>query len=182
MWQKFCFPIWCWKSLIHDKHEAFRFKYNTVSMKSLEEKVMPSIKRQLYYWSLIYYLIVFVVPYFFIDLECEKTFSNWLFVIFSLYMLASGIWETYVVFKIQKFLNDGNLLKFNKWHFVELIMGSVARTDTFLDICFVHIIANCWSIYLPWVIPALSFAVLNFLFPAFMLLRLLRANFGNALC
>ena len=96
-------------------------------------------------------------------------------------MVLSGVWEVYVVFKIQKTLNNDKLLKFNKWHFVELIMGSIARTDTFLDICFVHIIANCWADYEYYVIPSMSFAILNFLFPAFMLLRLLKSNFGNAL-
>ena len=35
-WQKICFPIWLWKSLIHDKHEAFRFKYDTAKITDLE--------------------------------------------------------------------------------------------------------------------------------------------------
>ena len=65
------------------------------------------------------------------------------------------------------------MLKFNKWHFVELFMGIVARTDTFLDICFVHLIVNCWSEYVHWVIPSLSFAILNLIFPFIMLLYLL---------
>lgn len=36
LWQKIVFPIWLWKSLIHDKHEAFRFKYDTVSINAVE--------------------------------------------------------------------------------------------------------------------------------------------------
>lgn len=44
LWQKICFPIWCWKSLIHDKHEAFRFKYDTESIRRLEETMMKSVK------------------------------------------------------------------------------------------------------------------------------------------
>lgn len=60
-------------------------------------------------------------------------------------------------------------------------MGSVARTDTFLDICFVHIIANCWETYIHWLIPAGSFAVINLLFPFYMLMKLFFNDFGNAL-
>jgi len=45
LWQKICFPIWLWKSLIHDKHEAFRFKYDTVAITRIEEHLMPRIKR-----------------------------------------------------------------------------------------------------------------------------------------
>jgi len=36
-WQKVLFPIWCWKSFIRDKHEAFRFKYDTVALNKLED-------------------------------------------------------------------------------------------------------------------------------------------------
>jgi len=66
LWQKICFPIWLWKSLIHDKHEAFRFKYNSVAINRLEDEMMPSVKSQLYYWTLVYYTIIFILPYFFI--------------------------------------------------------------------------------------------------------------------
>ena len=52
-------------------------------------------------------------------------------------------------------------------------MGSIARTDTFLDICFVHIIGHCSEYYLPWFIATLVFAVLNFIFPAIMLLKII---------
>ena len=61
-WQKICFPIWLWKSLIHDKHEAFRFKYCTEAISRIEQNLMPSIKRHLYYWSIIYYIIVLLLP------------------------------------------------------------------------------------------------------------------------
>lgn len=71
LWQKICFPIWCWKSLIHDKHEAFRFKYDTESIRKMEKYMMPSVKRQLYLWSVVYYFIVFAAPYIFIQQSCE---------------------------------------------------------------------------------------------------------------
>ena len=144
---------------------------------------MPSVKRDLYIWSIVYYFIVFAAPYIFIEHECEKTFSGWLFVIYGIYATLCAIWEIWVVIRIQKLVNKSDILQFNKWHVVELFMGMVARTDTFLDICFVHIIANCWETYLRWVIPAMSFAILNLIFPICMLLYLLlKSNrFGNKL-
>lgn len=60
-------------------------------------------------------------------------------------------------------------------------MGMIARTDTFLDICFVHILVNCWEVYVPWIIPSLSFATINLCFPIYMLIKLLRNDLGNAL-
>jgi len=145
--------------------------------------MMPGVKYQLYWWSLIYYFIVFVVPYFFMENNCEKTFSFWLFVFYAAYVVLCAVWEIVIVFRIQKLLAKPSLLQFNKWHFVELFMGIIARTDTFLDICFVHLIANCWEVYEPWVIPALSFAILNLIFPFVMLLRLLckKSETGNVL-
>jgi len=41
LWQKIIFPIWCWNSLIHDKHEAFRFKYETTEIEKVEKVIMP---------------------------------------------------------------------------------------------------------------------------------------------
>lgn len=66
LWQKICFPIWCWKSLIHDKHEAFRFKYDSKAINRIEDEMMPGVKSQLYWWTVVYYTIIFVMPYFFI--------------------------------------------------------------------------------------------------------------------
>ena len=167
--------------MIHDKHEAFRFKYDTSEINRLEKTLMPSIKMQLYIWTLIYYAITFVLPYFFIQHDCGKTFDSLLFVIYGVYLGLSGIWEIWTVLRIQKLLDDKKLLKFNSWHFVELLMGSIARTDTFLDILFVLLISNCWNVYLTWIIPTMTFAILNLLFPLFMMFKLLRTDFGNAL-
>ena len=86
--------------MIHDKHEAFRFKYDTNKMRLIEQEIMPSIKVQLYLWSIVYYFMTFAAPYIFIEHECEKTFSIWLFYLFTGYMAASGIWEIYIVLKI----------------------------------------------------------------------------------
>ena len=35
-WHKVCFPVWIWKTFIHAKHEAFRFKYDSESLKHVE--------------------------------------------------------------------------------------------------------------------------------------------------
>ena len=181
LWQKIVFPIWLWKSLIHDKHEAFRFKYDTTAIRRVEDEIMPSVKNQLYLWSLVYYIITFALPQIAIIHDCGKTFESWLFVVYGLYLLLNSIWEVQVVFKIQKMVGKSDILQFNKWHFVELIMGCIARTDTFLDIAFIVIITNCWDTYLPWIIPTLTFACLNLIFPIVMLLKLIKTDFGNKL-
>lgn len=36
LWEKIVFPVYLWKSLIHAKHEAFRFKYVTSKLLELE--------------------------------------------------------------------------------------------------------------------------------------------------
>lgn len=36
------------------------------------------------------------------------------------------------------------MLEFNKWHIVELIFGNIARFDTYLDVCFLSLIASCY--------------------------------------
>lgn len=62
LWQKIIFPIWIWKAFIHDKHEAFRFKYDTVSIQKLENVFMPTVKWHLYAWTVVYYIIMLVLP------------------------------------------------------------------------------------------------------------------------
>lgn len=61
---------------------------------------MPGIKRQLYYWSIIYYLIVFVAPYVASQHECHKTFSSWLYGVFCAYLVSCALWEIITVVKI----------------------------------------------------------------------------------
>jgi len=60
-------------------------------------------------------------------------------------------------------------------------MGSIARTDTFLDILFLHLIMNCWDSFVPYVYSSLSFAIVNLIFPLLMLVRLLKPEVGNTL-
>ena len=83
--------------------------------------------------------------------------------------------------EIQRIAANRQLLKFNSWHFVELIMGSIARTDTFLDILFLHLIMNCWGEFVPYCVSSLTFAAINLTFPLFMLLKLLRTDKTDSL-
>ena len=61
-WQKLCLPLWCWKSLIHDKHEAFRFKYDTKALRIIEEELMDEMTIALYINNIVYYFIMFICP------------------------------------------------------------------------------------------------------------------------
>ena len=67
-------------------------------MEKVEKVIMPTVKKMLYFWTLIYYLIVFVAPVIFIEHECEKTFNNYLFVIYGIYVFLTSAWEIYVVY------------------------------------------------------------------------------------
>ena len=100
LWQKICFPIWCWKSLIHDKHEAFRFKYDTREIEKVEKLIMPGVKKMLYFWTIIYYIIVFILPPVLAKHQCEEHFYVSLFYIYGVYLLLTSIWEIYVVINI----------------------------------------------------------------------------------
>jgi hypothetical protein len=138
LWQKILFPIWFWKALIHDKHEAFRFKYEPVAIQRLEEIFMPTVKRHLYVWTVVYYLIMLALPTVALGYDkCFFEFEVWIFIVYGVYLVLCAVWEIWVVLKIQRIINNRDLLHFNKWHVVELFMGAIARTDTFIDILFV---------------------------------------------
>ena len=136
--QKLCLPFWCWKSFIHDKHEAFRFKYATKELNDLEAK-MNRVTFLLYFNSIVYYVIMFVCPFIFVN-ECGNGMSRVSHIIYGAYSLWASIMEITTVLWIQKKLKNPNLLKFNKWHLVELLMGQIARFDTYLDVCFLSLL------------------------------------------
>ena len=144
-----CLPLWCWKSFIHDKHEAFRFKYDTKLLNELEEMMINSkVILIMYLNSFIYYIIMFFCPFIFMK-ECHNGLNFMTHYIYATYSFFSVIMEIVLVYKIQKKLNDETLLKLNKWHLVELIMGNIARFDTYLDVCFLSMIAACdeWPLF-----------------------------------
>jgi cyanate permease len=72
--QKLCLPLWCWRSFIHDKHEAFRFKYDTNALLMLEDEMGDKITLFLYVNSAVYYVIMFVCPIIFVE-ECGQGLS-----------------------------------------------------------------------------------------------------------
>ena len=119
--QKACLPLWCWKSFIHAKHEAFRFKYDVDALKLVEE-MMPSMTRVLYINSIVYYIIMFVCPFVFVN-ECGLGMNMTAHYIYMVYSLATAFFEGITVIRIQNRINNKNILQFNRWHFVELLMG-----------------------------------------------------------
>ena len=51
---------------MHDKHEAFAFKYDTRSLRMVEEKIMKHIGIVLYCNAIMYYFIMFFCPLYFV--------------------------------------------------------------------------------------------------------------------
>ena len=164
-WQILCTPC---SSLIHDKHEAFAFKYDTESLSLVERELMPSIKLQLYLWSILYYTITFFIPFYFTYNDCGKTYKPTLFYIYGGYSALNSIWEIYTVLRIQRYVKKKSILKFNKWHFVELLMGQIARLDTFTCILFAILIGHCAVDFLPYFIPTSFFIFVNLTLPLIM--------------
>ena len=64
-WEYALFFPWLWKSMVHAKHEAFAFAYNPEVMRHLEDSEMKPIRVMMYFWSVMYYLILFVLPFIF---------------------------------------------------------------------------------------------------------------------
>ena len=142
---------WLWKSFVHAKHEAFAFKYDPEIMRLLEEEEMRPIRIMMYFWSVMYYIILFALPFVFKKDYCGGLFYNELYICYGSYAILNAGWEVYVVLRIQtairkRFKNKRDakkLLDFNRWHVVELFMGQIARFDTFLDFLFIVIVAAC---------------------------------------
>ena len=122
---------WLWKSMVHAKHEAFAFKYDPEIMRLLEDSEMKPIRVMMYFWSIMYYLILFVLPFLFKEDYCGGLFYNWLYVCYGTYAVLNAIWEIYIVLRIQSKIRRASrdkkhaktLLDFNRWHVVELFMG-----------------------------------------------------------
>lgn len=97
---KLCLPLWCWRSFIHDKHEAFRFKYDTKKLQDLEQYI---INKQyiliLYLNSLIYYFIMFGCPFIFRDV-CSVGVLLTTHFIYAAYSIFTIMLEIFMVYKI----------------------------------------------------------------------------------
>lgn len=169
--EKLCFPVLCWKSFIHDKHEAFRFKYDTNALNLIENEMMDKLTLLLYINSMVYYIIMFVCPIVFVN-ECGEGMNIISHIIYLVYSLTTVVIEVAMVIKIQNKVQNKNILKFNKWHVVELFMGQIARFDTYLDVCFLSLLWRCevWNL----VIPVGLLILLYIMFPLYNLFRLAR--------
>ena len=94
-----CLP-WVWKSFVHAKHEAFAFKYDPEIMRLLEEGEMRPIRTMMYFWSVMYYIILFVLPFVFKKDYCGGLFYNELYICYGAHAILNAGWEVYVVLRI----------------------------------------------------------------------------------
>lgn len=122
LWEKIIFPIYLWKTFLHAKHDAFRFKYDTDVTKRIETQIAAQIRYNLYGQTIFYYGTMFIAPFFFIT-QKQDGYSYWLYFIFAIQALYSAVYEVISVLRIQKLVNDPKILTFNRWHVVELFMG-----------------------------------------------------------
>ena len=86
------------RSFLHDKHEAFRFKYDPNSLRMIEKQMNP-FTIVLYVNALIFYIICFACPMIFIR-ECGHgihPISHW---IYGVYSLVNAIIEIVSVIKL----------------------------------------------------------------------------------
>lgn len=115
--EKSWFRHWfcCWlDSLYQAKNEAFRFKYDAEKLAMLESK-MDWITIILYINALLFYTLCISMPIIFAE-HCGEGISIASHMIYMIYAIINFIFEFAIVLKIQRDLDDKNLLKINKWH------------------------------------------------------------------
>lgn len=88
----------------------------------VENEIMPAMTYSLYANSCVYYFIVFFVPMLFVN-ECGNSLNMWSHGVYAVYSILNWIIEIIFVIRIQRKINNKQILRFNKWHFVESIMG-----------------------------------------------------------
>ena len=101
IFQKICLPLRCWRSFIHDKHEAFRFKYDTKALNIIEDELMDKMTYLLYLNSFVYYLIMFICPITFVE-ECGQGFNVVSHYIYVAYSIITIIMEITFVLQIER--------------------------------------------------------------------------------
>lgn len=112
------FQRWCWcicKSFSDAKVESFRFKYDSQKLIELENS-MDSITWILYINAVLFYFICIFFPIIFAG-GCGGGINIWSHIIYTVYAIINFIGEFWIVLKIQKQLDNPDLLKLNKWHF-----------------------------------------------------------------
>jgi len=65
---------------------------------------------------------MFVCPFVFVN-ECGEGMNIVSHIIYACYSLMTLLFEILGVLRIERKIDNANVLKFNKWHFVETIMG-----------------------------------------------------------
>ena len=60
----------------------------------------------MYFWSVMYYIILFVLPFFFKVNYCGGLFHYELYIIYAVYAILNGGWEVYVVLRIQNAIRE----------------------------------------------------------------------------
>jgi len=143
-------------------------------MRGLEEEMMKTMGFILYFVTVIYYSIVFVCPFVFVSHECGVGLSHWALYTYFIYAFFSSVLEVFTVLRIQSKVRDAGILSFNRWHATELVMGQVARFDTYLDMCFLSIVYQCemWNL----VVPITVFIILMQLYPVTAMISLLKVD------
>jgi len=114
---------------------------------------------------------MFICPFVFVE-PCGGGVNPISHLIYFVFALVSGIFEVRTVFSIENKVNDERVLKFNKWHWVELLMGQIARLDTYLDVCFLNLLLQCsvWKL----VIPVGTLILIYITYPLSSIIRLMK--------
>jgi len=174
LWHKIVFPVWIWKTFIHAKHEAFRFKYDSKSLMEVERDQMRFVGVGLYVNTGIYFGIMLGLPALFTKEECGHGLDAWVFYLYAGQAILTALAELAAVKHIERKVHDKEILQFNRWHVVELFMGQIARLDTFLDACFLVMLIQCemWSL----IVPVSIFIVLFLSYPLIQIFMLCRVD------
>ena len=104
--------------------------------------------------------------------KCLSSLNLVSHMIYGIYSIITIILEVYFVLKIQKAVNNERVIKLNKWHFVELLMGQIARFDTYLHVSFFSLLYSCNDN--KFAIPVFVLIMIYIIYPIFSLCKLAR--------
>ena len=76
----------------------------------------------LYVNALLFYVICFACPMIFVN-PCGKGINSESHYIYAIYSVINAATEIVLVVRIQNKIGNKDILRLNKWHFVELFMG-----------------------------------------------------------
>jgi len=91
-------------------------------LKEIEDELMDEITTSIYINSFIYYIIVFVSPNVLVE-ECGGGIKTSSHLIYAVYSFLTALAEIIIAKRIERKIQNKNVLRLNKWHFVELLMG-----------------------------------------------------------